>query len=120
MSEEEWSRKFENLEEYKQRSLSMSWEDLYTAIERTDRDWAKMKELRSEIDTRSPGRFSTAYKAFKEVYEPPESGPALGVFLLETDEEGNYTGLEEFSEALNLGTPTEETKIDIDKILEHH
>jgi hypothetical protein len=118
--EEEWSRRFQNLGEKKQYALSSSWTDLYRSIQETDRDWAKMEDLRNEINTRSPRRFSTAYKAFKKVYEPPQSGTALGVFLLETDQEGNYTGLEEFSEALNLGTPTEETEIDIDSILEHH
>ncbi|PSG98982.1 MAG: hypothetical protein BRC29_02530 [Nanohaloarchaea archaeon SW_7_43_1] len=63
--------------------------------------------------------FSTAYKAFTEVYEPPVSGSALGIHLLETDEEGNYKGLDEFCNALKLGTPTEEREIDTDNILEY-
>lgn len=119
MEKEDWSREFQNLDEYKQEALSLSWKKVYEAIEETDRDWAKMEELRSNIDVNDSRSFSTAYKAFMEIYDPPRSGSALGLYLLETDKEGNYTGLEEFSKALGLGTPNEEKEINIDNILEH-
>lgn len=116
---DEWSKRYRELEEYRREALSNNWKDLYRSIQSTNRDWAKMEQLRSEVQVGSERGFSTAYSAFVEIYEPPTSGSALGVYRLETDEEGNYTGLKEFSEALGLNTPENERKIDIDDFLEH-
>jgi hypothetical protein len=116
---EEWSPRFHGLKDYRKEALSRNWKDLYRSIQETDRDWVKMEHLRSEIEVSSERGFSTAYFAFVEVYEPPVSGSALGVYQLKTDNKGNYTDLEKFSETIGLGTPTEEKEIDIDNILEH-
>ena len=116
----EWSSRFQDLEDYERDALSYNWKDLYLSIQETDRDWAKMEHLRDEIEVDDKEGFSTAYHVFTEVYEPPVSGSALGIHLLETDEEGNYTGLDEFCNALRLGTPTEERETDTDNILEHY
>ncbi|MFT4892612.1 MAG: hypothetical protein ACI8Z7_000393 [Candidatus Nanohaloarchaea archaeon] len=118
--EEEWSRGFQNLDKYQREALSRNWEDIYRSIQKTDRDWAKMRHLRSEMETNDKRGFSSAYTAFMEIYDPPSSGSALGTHLLETDEEGKYTGLEEFSESLGLGTPKEEKSSNIDDLLEHN
>ncbi|MFT4868335.1 MAG: hypothetical protein ACI9LV_000962 [Candidatus Nanohaloarchaea archaeon] len=115
----DWSRRFQDLEEYQKEALSNNWKDIYRSIQETDRDWARMTDLRSEIDEKSNRGFSTAYTAFMEVYDPPSSGSAIGIYLLETDEEGDYTELDRFSEEFGFETPADKKDFSIDDALEN-
>lgn len=115
----EWSKRFQNLDRYQREALSNYWQDIYQSIQETDRDWAKMDHLRSEIEVSSERGFSTAYKAFMEVYDPPSSSSAIGIYLLETDEEGEYVELERFSEEFGFETPADKNNFSIEDALEN-
>jgi hypothetical protein len=105
----ELEERYSNLEESHQTSLEMYWSDITDFLDETDLDWVKKQNIKEEQDIEAR-KFSHAYKAFIEVFEPSVStGNAFAFYEMDYDE------LVELGEELGLAD-LKESRIKEEKV----